>query len=126
MPPKPRSGGSPPIVPTIEAQILEQLTEVKRRVEDSLQQGRENGNELKMLRRELGLDGAHGRLPIVEAALIRHETQMERVDARLIELETGSSEAQGKAKLVATAVALLGGGAGGAAISLVARLLGGR
>jgi hypothetical protein len=118
MPAKPR--------PTIEAQILEQLTELKRRVEDSLQQGRENGNELKMLRRELGLDGAHGRLPIVEAALVRHEGLMERMDARVIELETGSSEANGKAKLVATTLALLGGGAGGALISLLAHLLGAR
>jgi hypothetical protein len=45
---------------TIQAQILEQLTEVKGKVEESLEQGRENGNELKMLRRELGLDGQHG------------------------------------------------------------------
>jgi hypothetical protein len=111
---------------TIEAQILQQLTEVKRRVEDSLQQGRENGNELKMLRRELGLDGAHGRLPIVEAGLVRHEAHMERMDSRVNELETGSSEANGKAKLVATAVAVLGGGAGGALISLLAHLLGTR
>ena len=111
---------------TIQAQILEQLMELKGKVEESLQQGRENGNELKMLRRELGLDGAHGRLPIVEAALVRHEAQMERMDARVIELETGSSEAQGKAKLIGAALALLGGGAGGALISLVGRLLGGR
>jgi hypothetical protein len=113
-----------PPKPTLEAQILEQLTELKKRVEDSLQQGRENGNELKMLRRELGLDGAHGRLPIVEAGLVRHEAQMDRMDARVNELETGSSEASGKAKLVATAVALLGGGAGGAVISLVSHLFG--
>ncbi len=113
-----------PSKPTLEAQILEQLTELKKRVEDSLQQGRENGNELKMLRRELGLDGAHGRLPIVEAGLVRHEAQMERMDARVNELETGRSEASGKAKLVATAVALLGGGAGGAVISLVSHLFG--
>jgi hypothetical protein len=111
---------------TLEAQILEQLTEVKRRVEDSLQQGRENGNELKMLRRELGLDGAHGRLPIVEAGLLRHEAQMERMDARVNDLETGNSEAKGKAKLVAAALALLGGSAGGALISLLAHLFGGR
>ena len=58
---------------TIQAQILEQLMELKGKVEESLEQGRENGNELKMLRRELGLDGQHGRLPIVEATLIRHE-----------------------------------------------------
>ena len=44
--------------------------ELKGKVEESLQQGRENGNDLKMLRRELGLDGQHGRLPIVEATLL--------------------------------------------------------
>jgi hypothetical protein len=113
-------------LPNVQDQILEQLTEVKKRVEDSLQQGRENGNELKMLRRELGLDGAHGRLPIVEAALVRHEAQVERVDVRVKRLESGNSEAHGKAKLVATAAALAGGGAGGALISLIAHLLVGK
>ena len=123
MPPaKGRSTG----LPTIQVQILEQLTELKKRVEDSLQQGRENGNELKMLRRELGLDGAHGRLPIVEAALVRHEAQTERLDVRMKKLEAGSHEATGKAKLVGTALALLGGGAGGALISILAHLLGAR
>src|SRR5580698_4733383 len=110
---------------TIQAQILEQLTEVKGKVEESLEQGRENGNDLKMLRRELGLDGQHGRLPIVEATLIRHEARMEKNEARVDFLETGSSEANGKAKLVATALALLGGSAGGALIALLARLFGG-
>jgi hypothetical protein len=109
---------------TIQAQILEQLTEVKGKVEESLQQGRENGNELKMLRRELGLDGQHGRLPIVETTLIRHEARMEKSDARVDNLETQTSEANGKAKLVATSLALLGGGAGGALIALLAHLLG--
>ena len=96
------------------------------KVEESLQQGRENGNELKMLRRELGLDGQHGRLPIMEATLLRHEAHMERTDLRVNDLETGNSEAKGKAKLVATALALLGGGAGGALIALLAHLLGAR
>jgi len=109
---------------TIQAQILEQLMELKGKVEESLQQGRENGNELKMLRRELGLDGQHGRLPIVEAMLLRHETRMEKSEARVEGLEAGSSEAKGKAKLVAAALALLGGGAGGALIALLAHLLG--
>jgi hypothetical protein len=115
---KPASAGA------IQAQILEQLTEVKSKVEESLQQGRENGHELKMLRRELGLDGQHGRLPIVEATLVRHEARMEKSEARVDALETGTSEANGKAKLVASAVALLGGGAGGALIALVAHLFG--
>jgi hypothetical protein len=122
MPPKNRPTG----LQNIQDQILEQLTEVKQRLEDSLQQGRENGNELKMLRRELGLDGAHGRLPIVEAALVRHEAQTERMDARMKKLEAVGNEAGGKAKMVGTALALLGGGAGGAVISLLAHLLGGR
>jgi hypothetical protein len=118
--PKP-TGGS-----TIQAQILEQLMELKGKVEESLQQGRENGNDLKMLRRELGLDGQHGRLPIVEATLLRHEARMEKSEARVEWLETGNNEANGKAKLVATALALLGGGAGGALIAVLAHLLGAR
>ena len=109
---------------TIQAQILEQLTDVKSKVEESLQQGRENGNELKMLRRELGLDGQHGRLPIVETTLIRHETRMEKFELRIDQLETGNNEANGKAKLIATAVALAGGGTGGAVIALMGHLLG--
>jgi hypothetical protein len=109
---------------TLQAQILEQLTEVKGKVDESLEQGRQNGNELKMLRRELGLDGHHGRLPIVETTLIRHEARMEKCDTRIDKLETSYNEANGKAKLVATSLALLGGGAGGALIALLAHLLG--
>jgi hypothetical protein len=109
---------------TLQAQILEQLMELKGKVEESLQQGRENGNDLKMLRRELGLDGQHGRLPMVEATLLRHELRMEKNEARVEGLEIGNSEANGKAKLVATALALLGGGAGGALIALLAHLMG--
>jgi len=109
---------------TIQARILEQLMELKGKVEESLQQGRENGNDLKMLRRELGLDGQHGRLPIVEATLLRHEVRMEKSEARVEGLEVGSSEAKGKAKQVAAALALLGGGAGGALIALLAHLMG--
>jgi hypothetical protein len=109
---------------SLHAQIMEQLTEVKGKVDESLLQGRENVNELKMLRRELGLDGQHGRLPIVEATLIRHELRMDKGEVRLNLLETGNSEANGKAKMVATALALLGGGAGGAVIAMIAHLLG--
>ena len=108
----------------IETQILEQLMELKGKVEESLQQGRENGNDLKMLRRELGLDGQHGRLPIVEATLLRHEARMDKSEARVEALESGSDEAKGKAKLIAAVLALLSGGAGGALIALLAHLLG--
>jgi hypothetical protein len=49
---------------------------------------------------------------------------MEKCDARIDKLETGYSEANGKAKLVATSLALLGGGAGGALIAMLAHLFG--
>ena len=116
--------GKPSASAIIQTQILEQLREVNGKVEESLEQGRENGNELKMLRRELGLDGQHGRIPIMETTLIRHEARMEKSDARIDKLETAYSEANGKTKLVATSLALLGGGAGGALIALLAHLLG--
>ncbi len=106
--------------------ILEQLTEVKAKVDESLQQGRENGTDLKMLRRELGLDGQHGRLPIVESTLLRYERRMEKMDLRLNLLETTNSEGNGKAKLLVAALGLLGGGTGGAVIALIAHLLGAR
>lgn len=117
---------NPPNKPagTIQTQILEQLTELKNRVEESLEQGRENGHDLKMLRRELGLDGAHGRLPLVEATLMRYEARMDKTDVRVEKLDIGSHEAQGKAKLLATALSLLGGGAGGALTAIMAHLLG--
>jgi hypothetical protein len=116
---------SAPTGARLQAQILEQLTELKGKVEESLQQGRENGNELKMLRRELGLDGAHGRLPMVEATLLRHELRMEKSEERVEALETGRNESAGRAKLVAATLALLGGSAGGAVITLLTHLLGG-
>ncbi len=115
---------SAPTGARLQAQILEQLTELKGKVEESLQQGRENGNELKMLRREIGLDGQHGRLPIVEQTLLRHEVRMEKNEARVEALEAGRHEASGRTKLLSAALALLGGSAGGAVMTLLARMLG--
>jgi hypothetical protein len=106
------------------AEILLQLRAVSVEVKEIAVLGQANFNELKMLRRELGLDGQHGRLPIMETTLIRHEAHMEKCDARIDKLEMNSSEANGKAKLVATSLALLGGGAGGALIALLAHLIG--
>jgi len=49
---------------------------------------------------------------------------MDKGESRVVELEVESSEAKGKAKLVAAVMALLGGGAGGALIALLAHLMG--
>ncbi len=52
------------------------------------------------------------------------EARMDKNDLRVDKLESGSNEADGRAKLLATALSLLGGGAGGALIALAAHLLG--
>lgn len=109
--------------PTIESQILQELTEVRKRVDESLGVGRDNGNELKMLRRELGLDGPHGRLPIVEAQLLRHENSMTSMATRIDMLEAIDSESKGKAKLMGLAIGLAGGGGGGGLVMLIIHLL---
>lgn len=108
---------------TIESQILEQLTEVRKRVDESLGVGRDNGNELKMLRRELGLDGPHGRIPVVEDKLLRQAERMSSLETRIDILESVDSESKGKAKLMTALVALAGGGGGGALVALIAHLL---
>ncbi len=99
-----------------QGRILEQLAELQRKVDESLEQGRQNGEEIRMLRKELGLDGPHGRIPLVEAAV---QTLLERVST----LERLRIESDGKKKLVTGALALLSGGAGGALIALIGRLL---
>lgn len=87
-------------------------------------QGAENGNELKMLRRELGLDGQHGRLPILETSMMRQEFERTKLEARVDMLESGKDESRGKAKLAGAALALLGGSAGGALIAVIAHIAG--
>jgi hypothetical protein len=109
---------------SMQIKILAQLAEVIIKVDESVQLGRENGNEIKMLRRELGLDGQHGRLPIVEATLTRHESRMDRIDARVDQLEKTGDQQDGRARLVSAALSFLGGSAGAALIYLIAHLMG--
>ncbi|HEV2275628.1 MAG TPA: hypothetical protein VGR96_15760 [Acidobacteriaceae bacterium] len=104
--------------------ILSELSELKGKVDESLEQGRANGADVKLLRKELGLDGPHGRLPLVEATLSRNEVRMDKHEVRLEELEAGEIEAQARHKLVTAALALCGGGAGGAVIGLIGHFFG--
>jgi hypothetical protein len=109
---------------SVQVKILAQLLEVAAKVDESLMLSKENGNQLKLLRTELGLDSQHGRLPIVEATLIRHETRMEKTEQRLNTLEIEEHEASGRDKFKATAFAILGGSAGAAVIAIIAHMLG--
>jgi hypothetical protein len=93
------------------------------KIDEVAKQGQENGTELKMLRRELGLDGPHGRLPFVEATLTRHETRMEKNEADIAGLKAAGSESTGRQKIVAAVWAIVGGSAGAALITLLDHLM---
>lgn len=61
----------------LQREILEKILEVKNKVDESLQLGRQNGEDIRTLRKELGVDGPHGRLPQLELAMGRLDRQQE-------------------------------------------------
>jgi hypothetical protein len=110
----------PPRIPkesAFETLILTELGKINEKVDRSLEQGRENSEDLKILRKELGIDGAHGRLPIVEAAQADHEK-------RIAALEVLRVEANARHKLLVALIAALSGGAGGTLIGVLAHIFG--
>jgi chromosome segregation ATPase len=99
--------------------ILQELSELKtslamlrNKTEEIQEQSRENGNEIKLLRTELGLNGEHGRLPVMETTILRMEKRQEESDKRIDDLEALRSENQGRQRLIGSVVALAGGGIG--------------
>lgn len=99
--------------------ILQELTELKssvavlRNKTDDIQgQSRENGNEIKLLRTELGLSGDHGRLPVMETTILRMDKRQDGSDRRIDDLEALRSEAQGRQRLIGSVMALASGGIG--------------
>lgn len=99
------------------SRILDELSELKSKVDESLAQGRECNTELKLLRKELGIDGAHGRLPILEAAMERHAGRLEA-------LETEKIEMRARHRLAHSILAFCGGGVGGTLIAAIGRIFG--
>jgi len=99
--------------------ILQELSELKisvallRDKTDEIQeQGRENNNEIKLLRTELGLNGEHGRLPVIETTFLRMERRQDDSEKRIDDLEALRSENQGKQRLIGTVLAVASGGIG--------------
>lgn len=92
-------------------EILIKISEVKVIVDESLKLGRENGEDIRKLRVELGVDGAHGRIPQIEQTLARLDRQQEQdhkeVLNRIAALEEGDHIAQGKKQLFNIAVSIL-------------------
>jgi len=92
-------------------EILAKVLEVKEGMDESLKLGRANGEAIRSLRLELGVDGAHGRLPQLEAAIARMDRAQETDHAALLkrveDLETGESVAQGKKQVVAIIISIV-------------------
>lgn len=110
---------------TTNTEILNQLKGLRDEVKDIAKQQRENGTELRLLRRELGLDaGGFGRVPTIEADMRRQELRVERVENRVDSLEKNRDTEDGKTKLINGALALLGGSAGAAVIGIIGHLAG--
>lgn len=113
------SSSQAPTVPAkgLETRILSELSELKEKVDESLEQGRECNTDLKLLRKELGIDGLHGRLPVLEATVTKHEM-------RIGELETGKIEMRARHRLVHSILAFCGGSVGGTLITICGRIFG--
>jgi chromosome segregation ATPase len=94
------------------SELKTSLTELKNKSAEIQDQGQENGNEIKLLRRELGLDNGHGRLPVMETTILRMEKRQEVNDKRVDDLEAVRSENLGRQRLVGTVLALASGGVG--------------
>jgi len=94
------------------SELKTSLTELKNKSAEIQEQGRENGNEIKSLRKELGLDNGHGRLPVMETTILRIEKRQEGNDKRVDDLESIGSESRGRQRFIGTLLALASGGVG--------------
>jgi chromosome segregation ATPase len=119
-------GRGPVIVPrtphtAFEGRVLDELKTLNVKLEESIGLGKENGAEIRSLRKELGMEGLHGRLPTIEAAIARldraQEDDHQQVQQRLDKLEELAHQNSGsnflKQRLITVAsstgtVALLG------------------
>jgi hypothetical protein len=107
-----------------ESLILTELGQINHKVEESLEIGRENNREIKILRTELGLEGAHGRIPSLEAELQRLNARVEKQDIRVDATEVAAIESRAKHRVIATVIGVLSGGLGAAVFSAIIRYFG--
>lgn len=109
--------------------ILEKILEVKKLVDESLKLSRENGEDIRKLRTELGVDGSHGRLPQLERSMVRLDSQQEsdhkevlallaesqkknhddknKIITRIESLEYGDHLARGKKQAATVAISIV-------------------
>jgi hypothetical protein len=109
---------------SFESLILSELGQINYKVEESLQIGRENNREIKILRTELGLEGAHGRIPSLEVELQRMNTRVEKQEMRVDEMEVGTIESRAQHRMIATITGIFSGGLGAAVFSAAVHYFG--
>jgi hypothetical protein len=108
----------------VEKLILEELSKINTKVEESLEIGRENNREIKILRTELGLEGGHGRIPSLEAEMQRMNARMDKHELRLDTIEVGAIETRARHRLIATLIGIVSGGLGAAVFSAAVHYFG--
>jgi hypothetical protein len=118
-----------------QSEILQRISEVNLKVTSIELQGRDNGEAIRNLRTELGVDGAHGRLPQLEQTIARLDRQQEddnkKVVERFVKLEDcidaikqDEHEARGGKRVLTAIVSFLGGSLGAALVGIAAKVLG--
>jgi chromosome segregation ATPase len=137
------------LVAATNADILMQLRALSSEVKEISTQGRETGQQLALLRRELGLDGPHGRLPQVEIEIPRInrrlddilkaveelqkgdyqnkgknlDVRLEKMETTLDELKESRQQSKGRRELMSAVTGFIGGAGGAAIITILANLL---
>jgi hypothetical protein len=113
---------------TFEGRILDELKSLNLKLEESIRLGTENGAEIRSLRKELGMEGLHGRLPTIEAAIARMDRTQEddhkAVLQRLDRLEAEAYEESGRRGLKHLWVTVATSSAAASLIAALAKLLG--
>lgn len=78
-----------------EDEMLRKISEVNVKVDQSLKQGSENGEGIRLLRKELGVDGEHGRIPQIERSMATMEIRIDTLQKCVDVLQGGSHFANG-------------------------------
>lgn len=116
------------MAPEIGEVILQEIKEIRERVDQGNAQGNERSQEIKLLREQLGMDNPYGRLPLIEANVERLEVRANGLEARLRTLELAETLLTGQRVHANQAMSVfwsfVSGSAGATTIAVLAKLLG--
>lgn len=114
--------------PSFESRILDELKSLGTKVDEAVRLGADNGSELRSLRKELGMEGLHGRLPTIEAAIARvdrcQEDDNKAVVARLAILEEQAHLVSGQSVFRERMITILTSSGTTALLGFLARMMG--